>query len=154
MQKRRKGMDEGAQHLRSMLSDHLGPDFVQVKILYLSEHHIGFSFSLIRRRCVPVWSARTFAPGDCRSLLFTSSFFEVEDVESTVESWPGEPTFGLFLDRVEGSNEPWACVGDCWFRQASIPRAHMHKTIRKQRGSYTKTAEKGSVPFVASWRFS
>ncbi|CAN0473260.1 unnamed protein product, partial [Ascophyllum nodosum] len=30
MQKRRKGMDEGAQHLRSMLSDHLGPDFVQV----------------------------------------------------------------------------------------------------------------------------
>ena len=49
-------MDVGAQHLRSMLSGHLGPDFEQVKMLYLSKHHIGFSFSLKRRRCVPVRS--------------------------------------------------------------------------------------------------
>ena len=91
MKKRRGEMDVGAQHLRSMLSDHIGPDFVQVKMMYLSKHHIGFSFSLKRRRCVPVRSPRTFPPGDCRSLLFTS-FFEVEYVESTtVEFWPGEP---------------------------------------------------------------
>ena len=40
MKKRREEMDVGAQHLRSMLSDHIGPDFVQVKMMYLSKHHI------------------------------------------------------------------------------------------------------------------
>ena len=68
MKKRRKEMDVGAQHLRSTLSGHLGPDFVQVKRLYLSEHHIGFSFFLVRRRCVPVWSSCATPAGTSNEL--------------------------------------------------------------------------------------
>ena len=53
MKKRRKEMDVGAQHLRSTLSGRLGPDFVQVKMLYLSEHHIGFSFFFNKEALCP-----------------------------------------------------------------------------------------------------